>query len=249
MFSFAFITDPQIGLNSPNGLHAADSDRGRMDRAVDFINGAGIDLVFFGGDHIDVIDSEEQRDLFLAGAARLNVPWYGVPGNHDQHPVSLEHEATPKGFLLNHKGSFFIGVNACALRGDLGPEPQAAEWGNLRAAIGAVPAEATHRFVIMHWPLFILHPDEEDSVYNMGMSTRHELAQFFRESGITCVFSGHRHQDIDIVWQGVRLIMSIGTSAWHHYPEEASFKLVTVFDGGFSVRRVSAEAPPADQHE
>ena len=65
--------------------------------------------------------------------------------------------------------------------------------------------------------------------------------RFFKASKITCVLSGHRHQDIDIVWQDVRLIMSIGTSNWHHYPEETSFKLVTVFDDGFSVRRVSVE--------
>ncbi|MFM1549195.1 MAG: metallophosphoesterase family protein [Lentisphaeria bacterium] len=239
MFTFAFITDPQIGMKSPHGLHADDSDRVRLDRSVDFINSADVDLVVFGGDHIDEVDSEEQRDLFLAGAGRLNVPWYGVRGNHDQDPVYATHEATPNRFVLNHKGCFFVGFNACALRGNFGPESQAAEWAYLRDAIGTAPADATHRFVIMHWPLFILHPDEEDSMYNMP--NRHELAQFFTDSKITCVFSGHIHQDIDIVWEGVRLITSIGTSNWHHYPEETAFKLVTVFDGGFSVRRASAE--------
>ncbi|MDP7397779.1 MAG: hypothetical protein QGF67_14525 [Lentisphaeria bacterium] len=86
----------------------------------------------------------------------------------------------------------------------------------------------------------ITPPDTGYQTYR-DAKDRHELAQFFTDSKITCVFSGHIHQDIDIVWEGVRLITSIGTSNWHHYPEETAFKLVTVFDGGFSVRRASAE--------
>ena len=241
MFSFAFITDPQIGMMSPNGLLADDSDRSRLDKAVDFINDADVDLVFFGGDQVNVGESVEERDVFLASAARLNVPWYGVSGNHDQHSVYLQHKATPDRFALTHKNCFFVGFNAFLLRGDLGPAEQEEEWTYLRDAVASAPADTTHRFVIMHWPLFTLHPDEKECYWNMP--NRHELVRFFKENNITCVLSGHWHQDIDIVWQGVRLITSIGTCRPLQYAEETAFKLITIFDDGFSVRRVSAETP------
>lgn len=240
MFTFAFITDPQIGMASSNELETDDSARTRLDRAVDFVNATDdVDFVIFGGDHVNHGESVEQRDVFLAGAARLKVPWYGVSGNHDQHEVYLTHEATPNRFTLNHKGCFFVGFNATALRGDLEAAAQAEEWAYLRETMAAAPTDATHRFVIMHWPLFIQHPDEEECYWNMP--NRHQLVQFFKESKITCVLSGHWHQDIDVTWQGIPLITSIGTCRQLQYPEETAFKLVAVFDDGFSVRRVSVE--------
>jgi 3',5'-cyclic AMP phosphodiesterase CpdA len=241
MFTFAFITDPQIGNSSPDGHEADNSDRARLDRAVDYVNANDVDLVIFGGDQVNVGESVEERDVFLASAARLNVPWYGVSGNHDQHPVYLDHEATPNQFTLDHKGCHFIGFNATAIRGDLDEPVQEAEWVYLREALAAMPADATHRFVIMHWPLFTQHPDEVECYWNMP--NRHELVQLFKEHDITCVFSGHWHQDIDFTWQGVQFITSIGTCCPLQYAEETAFKLVTVFDDGYSVRRVCGETP------
>ena len=51
-FRFAFITDPQIGMNSPAGLRAAGSDKERLDAAIAYVNKGEVDFVVFGGDHI-----------------------------------------------------------------------------------------------------------------------------------------------------------------------------------------------------
>ena len=236
-FTFAFITDVQIGAGSPNGLRGEDSDKSRFDRAVDFVNKAGVDFVIFGGDQINVEDSEEQLDVFLESAGRIEMPWYGVAGNHDQSPTYLEHEDVPVRFTLNHKGCYFVGYDAWSVRGNAGPEPQKKEISWLTEQLRAAPADARFRFVVTHWPLFMHHPDEEDSYWNMP--NRHELLELFKEHNVDCILSGHLHHDIDTVWSGLRMISAAATSVPLHYPEEMAFKLVTVFDHGFSMRRVS----------
>jgi 3',5'-cyclic AMP phosphodiesterase CpdA len=240
-FTFAFITDPQIGMQSPNGLLADDSDKARLDNAVDYINDRDIDFVLFGGDQVNRGESEEERDIFMASASRLSAPWHGVSGNHDQNDVYLTHDGAPNRFAFSHKDCFFAGFNATTLRGDLGEDAQKKEWDFLNDTMGSIPESTRQRFVVMHWPLFTQHPDEDECYWNMP--NRHELISCFKENRIDCVLSGHWHQDIDIVWQGVRLITSMSTSRPLQYTEETAFKLVTVFDDGFSVRRVNAESP------
>jgi len=71
------------------------------------------------------------------------------------------------------------------------------------------------------------------------MPNREKLIGLFRKHDVSCVFSGHWHQDIDARWHGINLITSVGISVPLQYPEELSFKVVTVFADGWSVRRVS----------
>jgi hypothetical protein len=63
----------------------------------------------------------------------------------------------------------------------------------------------------------------------------------FQRHRVSCQISGHWHQDIDAVWHGISLLGSIGLSKPLQYPEERSFKVVTVFDDGWLARRVSVE--------
>ena len=73
IFSFAFIADPQIGINSPEGLRGANSDKQRLDRAIDFVNQNGIEFVIFGGDQIDSIDSYNAQLEGLLRAQQLEL--------------------------------------------------------------------------------------------------------------------------------------------------------------------------------
>ena len=243
-FSFAFITDPQIGMKSPNGLEGPGSDKERLMKAIDYVNSNDIDLALFAGDHINRADSQEELDVFLRCVEKFEVPYYGVAGNHDLHADPTVESiyakrGAPDGFSFVHKRAFFHGLNASRLRGDWGAETQAQAWTELESAFQQIEEECTKRFVVMHWPLFACHPDEEESYWNMP--NRREIVDFFKDNSVTCVLSGHYHQDIDSEWNGVRFVSGIGTSRPIQYPEETSFKVVTVFDGGWSVRRVSVE--------
>jgi len=244
-FSFAFIADPQIGMNSPFGLNGPGSDGKRLEYAVKYINENDIDLALFGGDHINEPQSGEQLDVFMECLSNLKVPYYGIPGNHDQlHPNYKESiyfgRNAPNSFSVTHKGVFFLGLNASMLRRDFGEGPQQEEWDFMQNQFKQAPVNCTHRFVVMHWPLFNRHPEEEDTYWNMP--NRKQLITFFKDHDVSCVLSGHWQQDIDANWNGVSLITSIGTSMPLQYPEELSFKVITVFEEGWLARRVSVES-------
>jgi len=246
-FEFAFIADPQIGLNHHIlwGLNGPQSDRIRLERAVAWVNANDIDFVIFGGDQINLHDSDEQIDIFMACAKQLRVPYYTVYGNHELMDPA-EGESTycrrcgPGRFAFAHKGAFFLGLSSTHLRGQFGREPQQREWKYVREQFDACPADCSQRFVVMHHPLFAERPDEQEETY-WNMPNRRELLDYFKAQQVTCLLTGHWQQDFDAVWDSLRMISSVGTSLPLNYPEELAFKAVRVFPGGWSVRRVSVE--------
>lgn len=244
VFSFAFITDPQIGMNSPSGLRGAGSDKERLDAAIAYINANEIDFVVFGGDQINNADNEDtdpQLDVLEESLSGLTVPYYGVIGNHEQGDPSKQwkyiERQLPVRFSITHKNTFMVGVNSSWLRGDFGDKYQEEEWRYLTTKLSRKPVDCAHCFVVMHWPLLNYHPGEEDTYWNMP--NREKLIDLFGQHDVSCVISGHWQQDIDACWRGISLITSVGTSLPLQYPEELSFKVVTVFEDGWSVRRVS----------
>lgn len=244
MFRFAFVADPQIGMNSPSGLRGPGSDQERLNSAISYINENDIDFLVFGGDQINNRDDENtdaQLDVLEESLSALSVPYYGVIGNHEQGDPGENWKYIDRGlpvrFSLTHKNAFLLGLNSSWLRGDFGDDYRLQELDYLEAELAAVPAVCAHRFVVMHWPLLNYHPDEEDTYWNMP--NREELIERFRRHGVSCVLSGHWQQDIDAQWRGISLITSVGTSAPLQYPEELSFKVITVFSDGWTARRVS----------
>ncbi len=246
VFRFAFITDTQIGMNSPFGLHGPGSDKARLDAAIAYINAQAIDFVILGGDQIHQIDgpdTDAQLDILETSLSALTMPYYGVTGNHDQGDPSKSWKYIARGlpvrFSFVHKNSFLVGVNAAWLRGDFGDAYQQEAWQNLVSALTDSPATCKHRFVVMHWPLFTAYPEEPDDGFNMP--NRSQLIDLLAQHSVSCVLAGHWHQDIEARWRGVSLITSAGTSRAVQYPEQRAFKVITVFDDGWSVRRVSVE--------
>ncbi len=241
-FQFSFITDPQIGMHSPHGLDGPDSDRHRLELAIRHVNESDVDFVILGGDLIQLHDSQEQLDLLRTCLSQLTVPVHAVAGNHDWvdpkgGPSLYIEQGGSTHFAFAHKHAFFVGVDAAHWRGNFGPKAQQTEATRFETLIAEADPACTQRFLVMHWPLFATHPDEEESYWNMP--NRREILAVLKKHGISCVLSGHWHQDLDADWEGIRLIGSIGTSRPFQYPEEPSFKVFTVFKHGWSARRVS----------
>ena len=246
VFRFAFVTDPQIGMESPAGLRGPGSDKERLDRAIARINEEALDFVVFGGDLINSADDEHtdaQLDVLRESVSALTVPYVGVVGNHDGGDPASSSKYVERGwpvrFSLHHKNTWLVGANSMMLRGDFGDQARQQEWEYLEAELSGAPADCAHRFVVMHWPLLIQHPDEEDNYWNVA--ARDALIELFRQHDVSCVLTGHWHQDIDARWRGISLVTSIGTSVALQYPEERSFKIITVFQDGWTVQRVSVE--------
>ncbi len=247
VFSFAFIADPQIGMNSPLGLHGPGSDKERLDLAIAYVNENGVDFVVFGGDQINDANKEHtdsQLDVLEESLSALAVPYYGVIGNHEQGDPARSWKYIERGlpvrFSLSYRNTFLVGINSSWLRGDFGDEYLQEEWDYLESQFSQASPDCKHRFVVMHWPLFSYYPREADTYWNMP--NRDKLIDLFKKHKVSCVLSGHWQQDIDARWHGISLITSVGTCLPLQYPEELSFKVVTVFEDGWSVRRVSVES-------
>lgn len=243
VFSFAFIADSQIGMDRASGGRPG-SDKERLDRAIAYVNGSGVDFVVFGGDQIENPGDEHtdlQLDVLQESLSALSVPYYGVVGNHEQGDPLKNWKYIERGlpvrFSLSHRNTFVLGINAWWLRGEFGDRYSQKELDYLKTQLSQVSPDCSHRFVVMHWPLFNYHPLEEDTYWNM--SNRNTLIDLFKRYEVSCVLSGHWHQDIDARWHGISLVTSVGTSGSLQYPEELSFKIVTVFEDGWSVRRVA----------
>ena len=154
-FTFAFLTDPQLGMNSPSGLDAPDSDKARLCAAVGMINESDAEFVILGGDQIhggyDVLEDEqaveEQPDAVESALSGLNVPYYSVPGNHDfgreTDPRPYTDRGFPMRFTMQHKGVAFVEFSAVFLKGDHGRDRQEEEWSALRQAFAEIPADCT----------------------------------------------------------------------------------------------------------
>jgi predicted phosphodiesterase len=245
-FSFAFLTDPQIGMDSPSGLDAPDSDRARLEACIEFINEWEAEFVVLGGDLIHSASgpkAEAEAHHVVQALAKLTVPYYGVAGNHDQGPKGepwpYVEGGLPLHFSMQHKEVAFIGPNACNLRGTYEEDCQAEEWNWMREAFAKIPDDCAQRWVAMHWPLLNSYPTEEETYWNM--KNREELVDFFVEQKVSCVLSGHFHQDVEVSWKGIPLVNCMSANKPLQYAEQRAFKMIMIFDGGWSIRRVSVD--------
>lgn len=242
MFKFAFITDSQLGMNSPSGLRGPNSDKDRFDRAIAYVNGNDVEFVVLGGDQIndaDGEDTDEQLDILEESLGALTVPYYGVPGNHEQltpgESCKYIERGLPVRFSLTHQNLYMVGINGSWLRGEYGDEYIEQEWEYLSTQLALAPADCNHRFVVMHWPLLDHFPVTEDDV--RGMPNHARIIELYKAHGVTCVLSGHLHEDMDGRFHGVSMIASSGTA--DAIAGDESFKVITVFEDGWSVRRVA----------
>ena len=120
VFSFAFITDPQIGMNSPSGLRGPASDKERLDRAIAYVNANGVDFVVLGGDQINNAGDENtdsQLDVLQESLSALTIPYYGVIGNHEQGDPAQDWKYIERGlpvrFSITHKNTFLVVFRGC----------------------------------------------------------------------------------------------------------------------------------------
>lgn len=183
-------------------------DAARYAEAITAANTLRPDFVVMGGDMVDDPESEEQLEALLRITADLD-PAIGmrwVPGNHDigadtvvptPHSIDKYREAFGRDYYaFDHLDVRFVVLNTVVIDhpehvpGEL--EEQMAFFA--REVDRAV--ETGRRIVLFgHHPLFLHHPDEEDTYWNIPMERRAVLLDLVRRGGITHGFAGHWHRN------------------------------------------------------
>jgi 3',5'-cyclic AMP phosphodiesterase CpdA len=210
-FDFVQMCDPQIGF----GEYAADLRR--FEQAARQINALRPDLVVVCGDLVNKPDEKSFVD-FNAAKARLSVPCYVAPGNHDlgNEPTlqSLEHYRRLVGkdyYAVDHKGCVFVVVNSQLWKTPVAGETEEQDRWLARTLQSAVKK---HRrvFIVMHHPLFLKEAEEPDNYFNLPLGKRRELLALFESFGVVAILAGHTHTTATHDYHGIQIVNSETTS-------------------------------------
>jgi 3',5'-cyclic AMP phosphodiesterase CpdA len=215
-------------------------DARRYDEAVDAVNALRPDLVVIGGDMVDDPNSEDQHDEFMRITSRIDpeIPVRWVPGNHDvaddtvvPTPGSLSAYREAFGedyFAFDHGPLRLIALNTVVIDH---PELVAGEWERQLAFVEAEVHEARQRrrpvVLVGHHPLFLRHPDEEDTYWNLPKERRRLILDLVHANGVPMAIAGHWHRNSVSRDRGFEMITT-GAVGYPLGDDPSGFRIVEV---------------------
>ncbi|MBR5660526.1 MAG: metallophosphoesterase [Bacteroidales bacterium] len=237
VFSFVHCTDTQIGfMDHSEGFTHSDS---LFNAAIVAVNALAPEVVVITGDLVDNIDDPIQNSIFEKRVAEFDPPVYLLPGNHDYKKQWTEQirddYVALRGydrFSFKKKGCAFIGIDTnCIKEKAEEAEAEQLSWleGELRKA-----RKANYTFLFLHCPIFKKDIAEADDYENFPIEKREKYISLLKEYGVDAVLAGHTHKDIDIEYQGIRLVAAnpVCEALGHGRP---GFNVVKVGKEGFEI--------------
>ncbi len=137
--------------------------------------------------------------------AALDAPLHVVPGNHDvgdkphpwapapsvspeKHAVFRSHWGAPW-WVVERDGIVLVGVDTPVLNSGLALEAE--QWAWLEDILAGLGGRRIFAFV--HYPPFLLEPDEPEHYDNLAEPARGRLLDLFVDAGVEALFCGHVH--------------------------------------------------------
>ncbi len=238
-FTFVQMTDPQIGFRDTTpGFVKSDSLFNRAAEAVNILNPK---CVVITGDLINDASDTCQDSVYRANRAKIKVPVYEIPGNHDIRPWTPENHSRylqQRGyerFSFRLGGCAFIGFDSnCIKDGQEKAEEEQFRWleWELRKA-----RRYKYVFVFLHCPVIRESIDEENDYFNFHKGTREKYIALFKKYGVDAVFAGHTHMDYDTTVDGIHFITAgpVGSPLGRGY---SGYEVVTVTKDGVDCKYI-----------
>jgi 3',5'-cyclic AMP phosphodiesterase CpdA len=224
----------------------------RLDRAIDEVNGVGVDLVLVAGD-LTEDGSGEQLGMVRSKLSRLRAPFRVVPGNHD---VGAKPTPSGSGIVTEERlrayeralGASFgaetlsaprpgsrARIRLLRLNGSLfGSKLRAEErqWDALRRTLSSPRRDPV--VILMHYPAFGRMPTEDGGGYwYVEPEPRSQLLAAMHGKRVAAVLSGHVHRPIRNSHDGVEHITTRPISfGLPKGKEPEGWTLITVASGG-----------------
>jgi hypothetical protein len=214
LFTFAVVADTHVNEHegsstSPFETNAHANGRARyalaeiaaLDPAPEFVVHLGDIVHPMPG--LPVFGEAARR--FREISALLRVPLHLVPGNHDvgdkavdwmpadivrSDYVSQYRETFGKDYYAFDRGPLrCIVINSLLMNSDLPEEAEQRTW--LESELNA--SAGRRIFAFIHYPPFVLAPDERSTYDNIDQPGRAWLLDLFRRHGVEAMFAGHVH--------------------------------------------------------
>ncbi|HID7485096.1 TPA: 3',5'-cyclic-AMP phosphodiesterase [Morganella morganii] len=217
---FAGETDTLLGINTLNSYHAVLDAIAKQQLPTDLIAATG-----------DLVQDQTTRayQRFTDGIARLPAPCVWLPGNHDYQP-SMAKELAAAG--ISSSKQVLLGEQWQILL--LDSQVQGVPHGELSDdqliwldnCLAQQPGR--HTVVMLHH-----HPLASGCTWLDQHSLRnsHMLAEVLtRYQNIDAILCGHIHQDMDVMWNGIRILATPSTCV-QFKPHCTNFTLDTAAPG------------------
>lgn len=183
-----------------------DWDLAQLERAIAYLNDLDVEFVVVGGDMIDDATDEAQYAAMRQAFARLRSPVMWVAGNHDvaddgvtPTPDSLQRYRDRHGddlVAFDHGGATFLSIDTVVLdQADSLPDEVRHQVAWLDDQLARAAQSPGPLIVFGHHPLFVDHPDEPDSYWNLPSDIRRQLIERFSAAGVSAYFCGHLHRN------------------------------------------------------
>ncbi|OBU02976.1 3',5'-cyclic-AMP phosphodiesterase [Morganella psychrotolerans] len=229
---FAGETETLLGINTLHSYHAVLDAIKKQQLPADLIVATG-----------DLVQDQSIRayQRFTQGVARLPAPCVWLPGNHDYQP-SMAKELADAG--INPAKHILLGKQWQVLL--LDSQVQGVPHGELSEYQLAWLDERLAQYRDRHTVVMLHHhPLASGCTWLDQHSLRnsHELADVLvKYQNIDAILCGHIHQDLDMIWNGMRVLATPSTCV-QFKPHCTTFTLDTVAPGWRYLELTTGELP------
>jgi 3',5'-cyclic AMP phosphodiesterase CpdA len=175
------------------------------------------DFVVICGDLVQNANDKSFAD-FNEIKAGFKLPCYCAAGNHD---VANEPTAETLGryrekigedyYAVEHKKYTFVIANTQLWKTPVAGESEKHDaW--FKETLEAAQAANSPVIVVVHYPLYLKNPDEEETYFNLPIPKRKEILALCEANGVVAFLAGHTHRQITNEYKGIQLVNGETTS-------------------------------------
>ncbi|HLO58513.1 MAG TPA: metallophosphoesterase [Bacteroidales bacterium] len=201
------VSDVQLGFTEAHAKETGKIAETGLDdkyfmKAVELINNLqpAANLVVNTGDMVNDPANEELWQQYKTISQRLNPPVYEVMGNHDGWSEKgiqdyRKHTGRNDFYTFTLKNCRFIVLNSWYLKE---PEKNSGAASEQKKFLEKVLRKdrSAFRVIMLHHPVFIERPDENDAYFNLPLKERQWLLDLAVKYKVKLILSGHSHRNI-----------------------------------------------------
>jgi serine/threonine-protein phosphatase CPPED1 len=195
-----------------------DTDKRYFESAVNCINKLSprADVVVNTGDLVNDSENQNQWNDYLTVSDNIEAPLYEVMGNHEGWSASGVEKFKSR-FKQNDFYSFtvkecqFIVLNSWYLKFPDQNPLAANEQKQFLTSVLQDHAASKFRVILMHFPVYLQSPDEQEAYFNLPPDQRKWLLDVALKNKVKIILTGHNHRNSQVTYNDSLSIITTGS--------------------------------------